>query len=271
MAASAHYVAAWTSILGHAPSCPANEGVDTAGASLSPGPVLGAVGEGDEGGEGEGEAVFGGCQEGSEGGEAEADGGAEPLPRSLARDGRGRLRCQLELEHRCKERTKGEEEKEEEETETVFSLFLILLLVEVRAGLSDALSSALQARCRRPCAPGFRVYTFDVDIWRPYVARKAWMPYFGREGRDPVTAEALQEYTGSYWKQADELELLVLTGEDLHAAALAKKATSRGLDGWGWNELKVFFYLGLLGLLGFFPGLKIRGSGLRGFLMRMSP
>ena len=30
----------------------------------------------------------------------------------------------------------------------------------------------------------------------------------------------------------------VLTGEDLHATVLAKRSSSGGLDGWGWNELK---------------------------------
>ena len=35
-----------------------------------------------------------------------------------------------------------------------------------------------------------------------------------------------------------EFDLPVLTGEDLHAAVLAKKSTSGGLDGWALNELK---------------------------------
>ena len=44
----------------------------------------------------------------------------------------------------------------------------------------------------------------------------------------------------------------VLTGEDLHSAALAKKSTSGGLDGWGWNELKALplsWYVGLAWIL----------------------
>ena len=43
---------------------------------------------------------------------------------------------------------------------------------------------------------------------------------------------------GTYLEQAPKLQLPVLTGEDLHATVLAKKATSGGLDGWGWNELE---------------------------------
>ena len=44
------------------------------------------------------------------------------------------------------------------------------------------------------------------------------------------------------------LQLLELTGEDLHSVVLAKKASSGGLDGWGWNELKALplsWYVGL--------------------------
>ena len=46
----------------------------------------------------------------------------------------------------------------------------VLLLVEVRVEPSDALKSAPQAGCRRPCAPGFRLYAFDVDFKRPHLA-----------------------------------------------------------------------------------------------------
>ena len=46
------------------------------------------------------------------------------------------------------------------------------------------------------------------------------------------------EFDGDHLEQAEVLQLHVVTGEDLHSAALSKKATSGGLDGWGWNELK---------------------------------
>ena len=58
--------------------------------------------------------------------------------------------------------------------------------------------------------------------------RKAWMPFFTREGQDPVTPAAFLDFAGSYLEQSGELNLLVLTGEDLYATAMAKKATSGG-------------------------------------------
>ena len=69
------------------------------------------------------------------------------------------------------------------------------------------------------------------------------MLFFRWKGRDPTTAEAFLEFVGSHLEQAGELEIPVLSGEDLHEAALAKKVTSGGLDGWGWNELKAFPFL----------------------------
>ena len=51
-----------------------------------------------------------------------------------------------------------------------------------------------------------------------------------------------------YLHQAPVLNLPVLTGDDLHSVVLSKKATSGGLDGWGWNELKALplsWYVGL--------------------------
>ena len=65
------------------------------------------------------------------------------------------------------------------------------------------------------------------------------MPFFRREGRDPVTP-AFLEVVGGYLEQAGEIDLPVLTAEDLHATVLAKRSTSGGLDGWGWNEFKAF-------------------------------
>ena len=36
------------------------------------------------------------------------------------------------------------------------------------------------------------------------------------------------------------MELPILTGEELYDAAMAKKSTAAGLDGWAWNEIKAF-------------------------------
>ena len=49
-----------------------------------------------------------------------------------------------------------------------------------------------------------------------------------------------------------ELQLPELTGEDLHSATSAKKATSGGLDDWGWHELRALplsWFLGLAWVL----------------------
>ena len=62
--------------------------------------------------------------------------------------------------------------------------------------------------------------------------RKAWMPFFRREGRDLVTPEAFLEFVGSYLEQAS-LSSPVLTGEDLHATALAKEGW---MDGVGMSS-----------------------------------
>ena len=43
---------------------------------------------------------------------------------------------------------------------------------------------------------------------------------------------------GDYLPQQPILELPILTGEELYEAAMAKKPTAAGLDGWAWNEIK---------------------------------
>ena len=76
--------------------------------------------------------------------------------------------------------------------------------------------------------------------------------FFRRGERDPVTPHAFLEFVGSFLQQADIVDMPVLTGEDLHSAVLAKKSTSGGLDGWGWNELKALplsWYVGLAWIL----------------------
>ena len=76
--------------------------------------------------------------------------------------------------------------------------------------------------------------------------RKAWMPYFRREGHPVVTAQAFLDFVGDHLLQEPFLDLPILNGEDLYEAVMAKKSTAGGLDGWAWNEIKLFLYLGLL-------------------------
>ena len=88
-------------------------------------------------------------------------------------------------------------------------------------------------------------------LWLMPIFGKPGCPLFRREGQDPVTPEAFLDFLGSYLEQAS-LSSPVLTGEDLHATVLAKKATSGGLVGWGWNELKALrlsWYVGLAWIL----------------------
>ena len=66
----------------------------------------------------------------------------------------------------------------------------------------------------------------------------------------------------------------VLTGEDLHSAVLAKKSTSGGLDGWGWNELKALplsWYVGLAWILRLFEDTGVWPDGLLDAYITMIP
>ena len=63
--------------------------------------------------------------------------------------------------------------------------------------------------------------------------RKAWMPFFRRGEREPVTCHGFLAFVGSFLEQAPIINMPVLTAEDLHSTVFAKKATSGGLDGWG--------------------------------------
>ena len=77
--------------------------------------------------------------------------------------------------------------------------------------------------------------------------RKAWMPYFRREGHPVVSPQAFLEFVGNHLSQEAILDLPVLTGEELHDAAMDKKSTARGEDlmaGLGMR-LKLFLSLSL--------------------------
>ena len=69
--------------------------------------------------------------------------------------------------------------------------------------------------------------------------RKAWMPYFRRDGHPVVTPQAFLDFVGDHLPQEALLDLPILTGEELYEAAMAKKSTAGGLDGWAWNEIQV--------------------------------
>ena len=68
--------------------------------------------------------------------------------------------------------------------------------------------------------------------------RKAWMPYFRRDGHPVVTVQAFLDFVGDHLPQEALLDLPILIGEELYEVAMAKKSTAGGLDGWAWNEIK---------------------------------
>ena len=78
--------------------------------------------------------------------------------------------------------------------------------------------------------------------------RQAWMPYFRREGHPVVTAQAFLGFVGDHLPQEPFLDLPILTGEDLYEAAMAKKSTAGGLDGWAWNKVKALSLSWFVGL-----------------------
>ena len=95
--------------------------------------------------------------------------------------------------------------------------------------------------------------------------RKAWMPFFRRGERIPVFLQELLDFVGVFLEQAPVIDMPVLTGEDLHNAVLAKKSTSGGLDGWGWNELKALplsWYVGLPWILRLVEDIGVWPDGL---------
>ena len=78
--------------------------------------------------------------------------------------------------------------------------------------------------------------------------RNAWMPYFRREGHSVVTVQAFLDFVGDYLPQVPFLDLHMLTGDELYEAAMAKKPTAAGLDGWAWNEIKALSLSWFVGL-----------------------
>ena len=53
--------------------------------------------------------------------------------------------------------------------------------------------------------------------------RKAWMPYFRRDGHPVVSPQAFLELVEDHLPQETFLDLPILTGEELHDVAMAKK------------------------------------------------
>ena len=100
--------------------------------------------------------------------------------------------------------------------------------------------------------------------------RKAWMPYFRREGHPVVTVQAFLGFVGDHLPQVPFLDLPMLTGEELYEAAMAKKSTAAGLDGWAWNEIKALSLIMVCrSCFSSSAGLKLLVNGRRVFLMHI--
>ena len=74
------------------------------------------------------------------------------------------------------------------------------------------------------------------------------MPYFRREGHPVVIVQAFLDFLGDHLPQEPFLDLPILTGEELYEAAMAKKPTAAGLDGWAWNEIQALSLSWFVGL-----------------------
>ena len=94
--------------------------------------------------------------------------------------------------------------------------FLVCMLLDSRFGSGILVQPAL----------------FDAHF------RKAWMPYFRREGDPVVTVQAFLDFVGDRLPEEPFLDLPMLTREELYEAAMAKKSIAAGLDGWAWSEIK---------------------------------
>ena len=76
------------------------------------------------------------------------------------------------------------------------------------------------------------------------------MPHFRRDAHLVDTPQAFFDSVGDHLGQAALLDFPILTGEELHEAAMMKKSTAGGLDGWAWNEIKILS-------LSWFAGLEL--------------
>ena len=62
---------------------------------------------------------------------------------------------------------------------------------------------------------------------------------FNRQNHPVVTPQAFLAFVGDRFPQAALLDMPILTGEALYDAAMHKKSTAGGLDGWAWNENEI--------------------------------
>ena len=78
--------------------------------------------------------------------------------------------------------------------------------------------------------------------------RQARMPYFRREWHPVVSPQAFLDFVGDHLLSEASLDLPILTGEELHGAAMAKTSTAGGIEGWAWNEVEALSLSWFVGL-----------------------
>ena len=72
----------------------------------------------------------------------------------------------------------------------------------------------------------YRWLRLDLVPLAPYLvcsANQTWMPFFRRDGRDPVSPVACLDIMGNSLEQAGEIDLPTLACDDLHSLVLAKR------------------------------------------------
>ena len=101
--------------------------------------------------------------------------------------------------------------------------------------------------------------------------RKAWLPYFCRSGHPEVSSDQFLGFIGHFLPQQGCLDLPRITGRDLQEVARAKSLLLVvWMVGLGMR-LRLFPYLGFLGLLFSWNLLSLLAFGLRVFWMRILP
>ena len=64
------------------------------------------------------------------------------------------------------------------------------------------------------------------------------MPYFRRDRHKVVPGPTFLDFVVDQLPQAVFRDVPILTGEEIHEAAIVKKASAGGLDRWAWMEIK---------------------------------
>ena len=99
--------------------------------------------------------------------------------------------------------------------------------------------------------------------------RKAWMPYFRRDGHPVVTAQAFLEFVGDHLPQETFLDLPILRVRIFMRLPWPRNPLLAVLMAGPRMRFKRFLYLGLSILPWFFSKSKLLVSGLRDSLMRI--